>query len=471
MRFALYISVLIALIPLCLVRPFFGLCLYYVVSLMQPKYLCWRPDLQDAILVGVPMVVGAIAFGVRRRTPVPKRSPVTGRLIGVEHRLARNALVEPSLLLVVLAALLAYVALTRYLVELPASLSSESFNRLLKMSLVLVLVTGLASDVRRLKLLYAVVALSVAFWAIKGGIRVLMLGPHQTYGYNYDNNFFALTSVMALPMVFYFGLSLPKSRMRILFLAFSGLICLAIICSQSRAGFLAMTVVLFCFAWTSRHRFKAVAGLTILVAAALAASGAEIQRRVDSIIHYQSDLSARSRFATWESALTVLSEHPLIGCGFSNFERAVHKITGGRKAAHNIWLSNLAELGVIGYPIWLAFFIGGSGLAWMLMRFGRRCPPELRWSYYLARGLFLALVAYAIHGLFHNEEYLDLSFAITGLIIALKVTVNREIRQRKLEAALEGPVAALTPLATSSRFSKPTMDLTPRKTLHSLVTH
>lgn len=471
MRFALYISLLIALIPLCLIRPFFGLCVYYVVSLMQPKYLCWRPDFQDAILVGVPMVVGAIAFGVRRNLIVPKLSPVTGRLIGIEHRMTRNALVEPSLLLVVLTILLAYVALTRFLVEFPSALSAESFNRLLKMSLVLALVTGLASDVRRLKLLYAVVALAVAFWAIKGGIRVLMLGPHQTYGYNYDNNFFALTSVMALPMVFYFGMSLPKSRLRIVFLAFSGLICLAIICSQSRAGFLAMTVVLFCFAWTSRHRFKAVAGLSILVAAALFASGEEIQRRVKSIVNYESDISARSRFATWDSALTVLTEHPLIGCGFSNFERAVHKITGGRKAAHNIWLSNLAELGLIGYPIWLAFFIGGSGMAWMLMRFGRRCPPELRWSYYLARGLFLSLVAYAIHGLFHNEEYLDLSFAITGLIIALRVTVNREIRQRRLAASAAGPSAPIAPPNAASRLPKLALGASPRGRMQSLVTN
>lgn len=469
MRFALYISLLVALIPLCLIRPFFGLCVYYVVSLMQPKYLCWRPDFQDAIMVGVPMVIGAIAFGVRRRLIVPKLSPATGRSIGVEHRLTRNALVEPSLLLVVLAALLTYVAITRLLVDFPSALSAEPFNRLLKMSLVLALVTGLASDVRRLKVLYAVVALAVAFWAIKGGIRVLMLGPHQTYGYNYDNNFFALTSVMALPMVFYFGLSLPRSRLRFVFLVFSGLICLAIICSQSRAGFLAMTVVLFCFAWTSRHRFKAVAGLTILVSAALFASGEEIQRRVESIINYKSDISARSRFATWESAINVLTEHPLIGCGFSNFERAVHKITGGRKAAHNIWLSNLAELGLLGYPIWLAFFIGASGLAWMLMRFGRRCPPELRWSYYLARGLLLALVAYAIHGLFHNEEYLDLSFAITGLIIALKVTVNREIQQRRIARGAAEPAASIAPPPSVSRLPMSVFGPPPRGRMRTLI--
>ncbi len=83
MRFFLYVSVLLLILPLVFMRPFFGLCVYYVVSLLQPKFLCWRGDFQDAILVGVPLVVGAIAIGVRRTQVTPKIDQATGNVRSV----------------------------------------------------------------------------------------------------------------------------------------------------------------------------------------------------------------------------------------------------------------------------------------------------------------------------------------------------------------------------------------------------
>src|SRR5438045_2748622 len=79
--------------------------------------------------------------------------------------------------------------------------------------------TARASDYRLVRVSYAVVALSVAFWAIKGGLKVILLGPHQVYGRTYDNNLFALTSVMTLPMVFYFALSVKHARWRAILFA------------------------------------------------------------------------------------------------------------------------------------------------------------------------------------------------------------------------------------------------------------
>ena len=60
MRFIIYASVLFAVLPLVFYRPFIGLCVYYIVSILQPKVLCWRDEFQDALLVGVPLVIGAM---------------------------------------------------------------------------------------------------------------------------------------------------------------------------------------------------------------------------------------------------------------------------------------------------------------------------------------------------------------------------------------------------------------------------
>ena len=105
MRFAIYITVLVATLPLVFTRPFFGLCVYYVVSLLDPKLLCWNPTFQDAFLVGIPLVLGAIAIGVHRFRPekaIDERSKVTS----IQWVRERSAIFEFAWPLVVLLVLI-----------------------------------------------------------------------------------------------------------------------------------------------------------------------------------------------------------------------------------------------------------------------------------------------------------------------------------------------------------------------------
>ncbi len=437
MRFLLYAGILFAILPLVLTRPFFGLCVYYVVSLLQPKLLCWRGDFQDAMFVGVPLVIGAVAFGVPRLSVELARDARTGRVVGLTKKLVRNPLFEMSWPLVLFVVLVSYIMITRLFVPYPLSLTSYQFRGLCKVLLVVVLMTGLASDLRRFRILYIVVALATAFWAIKGGFKVIALGPHQVYGRTYDNNLFALLSVMTLPMVFYFALSVKHARWRPLLLLCAAMICLGIIGSRSRAGFVAFAIVLGGMAWTSRHRLKAFLAVAAVSIVAWTMSGGEVHERVVSILEYRHDPSAQSRFETWEAARTLLEQNSAIGVGFNNFERAKQRHVGGAKAAHNIYLQNLAELGIVGHPIWLAIILGTLISVYRFMRRAHGLPQDMRWAYYWSRGLLLGLLAFCVHGLFHNEEYLELMFVMVGLNIALQATTRRELRHRRLEAAVE----------------------------------
>jgi len=436
MRFILYVAVLVAILPLVLTRPFFGLCVYYVVSLMQPKFLCWRGDFQDGMLVGVPLVIGAIAIGVKRLTLTPNLSPKTGHVIAVKRDYVRSPLFEPSWPLALIVVLVLYISITRLLVPYPLAANSYHYRSLLKLLLVVVLLTGLAADLPRFRILYIVVALATAFWAIKGGTKVMLLGPHQVYGKTYDNNLFALVSVMSLPMVFYFALSVKHARWRAVLLACAALICLSIIGSRSRAGFVALVFVLACLAWSSRFRIRAIvaAGLVALIAWTM--SSQEIRDRVTSIIEYRKDKSAMSRFVTWDVAEAMLRQNPLVGVGFNNFEIAKDRFIGGRKAAHNIFLQNLAELGLLGHPIWLAIIFGTIASLYRFMRRARGFPRDMRWAYYWSRGLLLGMAGFCIHGLFHNEEYLELMLVMVGLNVALQAAARRELWHRRLENLL-----------------------------------
>lgn len=448
MRFALYLAILIALMPLVFSRPFFGLCVYYVISLLQPKYLCWRPDLQDALLVGVPLVVGAVAIGAKRRELIPERDSFSGRLLSVRTRIVSSALIQPRWGILLLGLLIAFVAVTRAMAPYPLDHTSYQFSGLCKVLLVAAMITGLVTSPRQFRALFLVVALATSFWAIKGGLKVMMIGPHQVYGKTYDNNLFALTSVMTLPMVFYFGLTVKSVRWRTVLLICAALICLGIIGSRSRAGFVAFGVVLLCMAWSSKYRLRALVAVLLVATVTTFMSGTEILDRFDSIFAYSEDQSARSRFFTWLFAWQLFLDNPIFGVGFGNYEIAKISLGGGNKSAHNIFLQNLAELGAIGSMIWCAVVFGSMYSLYHLMRWSRRLPTEMRWVYYCARGLLLGLLAFCIHGFFHNESYIELMFVLVALTISLRLVAERqwyEIRLQAEWASVQGQIVTSAP--------------------------
>ena len=238
-------------------------------------------------------------------------------------------------------------------------------------------------------------------------------------------------------MVFYFGLSLRHVRWRAVMLVFSALIVLAVIGSSSRAGFLVMGAVILCMALSSRYRIRGLVAVMCVGFASLVTAGDEIRDRFASILTYRYDLSASTRFEVWNFAWELLNENPLIGVGFNQFETARWAMLGGTRAAHNIYLQNLAELGLIGHPLWLLLIFGSMFSVFRFMRWSRRLPPDYRWAYQWSRGLLLALVAFCIHGGFHNEEYFELTFAIIGLNVALQIATRRELAARNLKYVVE----------------------------------
>lgn len=453
MRFVIYITMLIGSLPLAFRFPFFGLCVYLTVSFAEPKKLCWRPDTQDSLMIGACFVAGALLFGTRRRDVIAETDDDTGALKSIRQVLRRSALVEPSLLLVPPLLLIAYIGLSRLLGEAGTQRAADEYNRLCKTTLVTLLMTGLVPDLRRTRIVYGVIALAAGFWAIRGGLKVLMIGPHQVYGADYDNNLFALKSVMALPLLYYLGVTAARPRWRWLLYACTALVVLAVLGSKSRSGFLALVSVLACLAWTSGRRLRAMAGVTVVAAVAVALSWSDISARFDSIRNYRTDKSAQGRLRIWPLAWAMLAEKPVTGVGFNQFENAVKKAGGNTLAAHNIWIQNLVELGMVGHPLWLATVVGPMiGLSTLMWR-ARRGPPALRSYYFLARGLLLSYVGFWIHGMFHNEEYLDLMYACLGLTVSLRVVYARHWREMRLAPLLDSPPIARPP--ARSIWSKP----------------
>ncbi len=199
---------------------------------------------------------------------------------------------------------------------------------------------------------------------------------------------------------------------------------------------------------------RALLAVSLVAAVTAMMSGPEILDRLQSIFDYADDRSARSRFFTWQFAWQLFLQNPLIGVGFNNFETAKLALGGGQKAAHNIFLQNLSELGVIGSALWMSIVFGTMLGLFRLMRRVRGLPGEMKWVYYCARGLLLGMVAFCVHGFFHNEEYIELMFVLVALAACLRAVADRQWFEIRLQAELAdggaankatGPVQASPP--------------------------
>lgn len=124
-----------------------------------------------------------------------------------------------------------------------------------------------------------------------------------------------------------------------------------------------------------------------------------VERLEDTTVEL-SDGDWNGRLPTWNEALRLVSEHPFLGVGVQAFQAGAVE-TGA--APHNLVLSILAELGLIGFLIFSGILAGCAALALRQPR-----PQAWFWLTMLASWLLNALV--------HNFEDKKMTWLLFGLI-------------------------------------------------------
>jgi putative inorganic carbon (HCO3(-)) transporter len=117
------------------------------------------------------------------------------------------------------------------------------------------------------------------------------------------------------------------------------------------------------------------------------------------------NLTVWDRYNLNNAAVNMTEAHPLFGVGWQEFGARADEYYQLAKTyplvtstvVHNLVLSNLAELGLIGVALWLAALVLGLGGA-----IGRRAPPGLRpWQY----GLMAITIEWVLGGMFGPLAY------------------------------------------------------------------
>ncbi|MBL8263132.1 MAG: O-antigen ligase family protein [Xanthomonadaceae bacterium] len=229
-----------------------------------------------------------------------------------------------------------------------------------------VFANGLDSRERILKIM-AMFSLCAAIISIHG-IEQVKLGTGWTgiglsqgtriqyVGIFNDPNDLGMLFVACVPMAAYLSSRGGLMGLRRLFWwIVTGILVYGIYLTDSRGSLLGLLLVLGLYVWQTRGMFIAgtLGAMAVGVLLALPSRFNEIDVE---------EASAQGRVDSWYEGVQMFIGHPIFGVGpdmYSDY----HHLT-----AHNSFVLVMAETGIIGYTLWLAFILYGFRMMWAASR-------------------------------------------------------------------------------------------------------
>lgn len=295
----------------------------------------------------------------------------------------------------------------------------ERWQGLMKIFFFLLVASSLINSRKHVEWLVWVMVASIGFFGVKGGIFTILsggglkvFGPPGSGSYS-DNNAISVALVMMIPLMYYLR-SVASSRwIKLGLLVAAGLSAMAVLGSQSRGAFLAVSVMLV-FLWLkSKAKLRFAILLVAVVPLAVGFMPDSWTNRMRTIETYEQDSSAMGRINAWTMAFNLANDRPLVGGGFEVWApRAYAKYAPdptNARAAHSNYFQILGEHGYVGLALYLsilivAWRIGGQVISMSSKR------PEYAWATSLARAIQVSLIGYMVGGAFVNIGYWELMY-------------------------------------------------------------
>lgn len=347
-------------------------------------------------------------------------------------------------------------------ITLPFSLyfdeSLPLWERSMKIWLMVFVTLALIDDRRKLHLLIGTMVFSLAFYGVKGGLFTLATGGNYLVwgpgGFIGGNNELALALIMTVPLMRYLQTQTASRARRWLWTAAMLLCAVTALGTHSRGALLGLAAMGFYF-WVKGPQ-KLLSGAAILLVALLVLPFMPEHwwMRMDTIAHYQQDDSALGRINAWWNAWNIAKDR-LFGGGFMIYFPEVFARYSPEPlrvhAAHSIYFQMMGEHGFIGL---LLFLLVGASTWWsasQLIRAGR-AREEDRWCAHLGAMVQVSMVGYAVTGAFLSLAYYDLPYNLMTVTVLALHLVRRRRRQ---EAAASASVGEGVPRAQDAPLAAP----------------
>ena len=432
MRDIVVTAIIFGLLPVILWRPHVGVLVWTWIGFMNPHRLTWgfAYDMPFALIVALVTLVSMLS------SREPKKMPWTRESI-------------------VLLIFIAWMLLTTIFAAYP-DLAWVHFEKVAKILLMVYVTMILMQSKERINQLVWVVALSLAFYGVKGGLFTIanggvfhVRGPEGSF-IGGDNEM-GLALIMTIPLLRYLQLTTRKTWIRYAMIAAMLLSAIAAIGSQSRGAMLGIAAM-GVFLWLkSRNKvFTALLGVvaTVMVFAIMPQQWFD---RMSTIKHYEQDSSAMGRMNAWRMALN-LAEHRPLGGGFDTFQPemffAYAPDPEDTHDSHSIYFEVLGEHGFVGLALFLLLgLMTWRSATWIIARVRKR--PERRWAGDLAAMIQVSLVGYATAGAFLGLAYFDFYYTLIAIIVLCKTVLaseNASIEPKRVGSSRYQPLPAQSAL-------------------------
>jgi len=298
------------------------------------------------------------------------------------------------------------------------------WNKVWKIQLMVFLMVMIIKDRQQLHWMIWVIALSLGYYGVKGGIFTIVhggqfrvQGPADTFiG---GNNEMALALAMTIPLIRYLHLQETRKWIKLGLASAMVLTGVASIGSQSRGALLAM-LLMGLFLWF-KSRNKLITGIVMILAVAIMAAvmPQKWYDRMNTIETYQTDESALGRINAWHTAFNVAKDNITAG-GFEVFQSATFRRYAPNPwnvhDVHSIYFEQMGEQGFIGFSMFILLGL----MAWIrAQQVINRCKndPDKKWAADLAAMTQVSLIGYGTGGAFLGLSYWDMPYNLIVIIL------------------------------------------------------
>ncbi|UCD18523.1 MAG: O-antigen ligase family protein [Candidatus Zixiibacteriota bacterium] len=417
------VVILIANVVIIIKYPMWGLLSYLIIFLLRPGEL--YPALAPLRLE---LLTGAFVL----MTIVIREKVLTGRVTLPSDKITLS-----------LVAFLVVMALTIF-TSYEKTFTKETCVNFVKLLIFYYLIISLLTDRRKFIIFMSVFYLLIAYIAFDafkvylGGGFVHAMGVDRMRGSTSaggDPNTLANTLATTIPIVvasaFYFRNRIIKIGLLTLILGMSSLIVI----TASRGGMIAFLGILIGAFIFSNRKAVMLAVIIILLPLGWMLLPDQYKARYETLTDIEDiDQTSSGRWEIWSAGLKMIYSRPILGVGAGAFSAANGSGDFGRSQymrAHNLYIQLMATTGVVGFVVWLGFFIGGllKKLRWLARK--ARDSDDHHWIIIFSKSFVISMIALFISGVFGHSLYRYTWYMIAGLTVTMAMVFQRELEERR----------------------------------------
>jgi O-antigen ligase len=268
-------------------------------------------------------------------------------------------------------------------------------------------------------------------------------------GFLGDENDFAMTMNMVVPLSLFLALSERNVTRKLLYVGLTGAFVLATVSSFSRGGFVGLAAaVLCCWARSPRKLRSAALIATLGLLVSLYAREGYVAR-LDSALE-DSTGTVEDRFHMWKFGWQMFLDNPIIGVGPDNFPvrfgeyegtDKLHGVTRVWRAAHSLYFTLFPELGLVGGAMFfmMLYYIRKDLARIRQLSRQRLVGSETATAVLpLAHAMEASVVGFLVSSLFISTLYYPNFWVAMGFVVALRRIATREATDGRSGAVASG---------------------------------